>query len=153
MKYKNLSSGFFFFALGLLICVGSWNLKVGSTRIPGAGFLPFLTGVLISGLSLMQICLTLLETKPETRLKTAIKIREKPGKIGLAIIGLIFPLLLINYLGFLITIFIFLFFIFKFIESQKLGISTLISLLITAGIYLLFQVLLKVPFPKGFLGI
>jgi len=152
MKWKNLFSSLLFLAVGIAICIGAWRLGILEGHVPRAGFMPFLTGVLISGLSLLLLILAIAEPKKEAETKET---AEKEGafrKIGLAIFTLILPIFLINLLGFPITVLIFLFLMFKLIERQKLASSILSAFLIAAGFYILFQVLLEIPFPRGVFG-
>jgi len=154
-KWKNIYSGFFFLCIGIAICIGAWKLGIFEGHVPRAGFMPFLAGMVISGLSLLLIFLVVFGRQKRGEANEAkIKGDEKEGsqRIGLAIFALIFPIFLIQLLGFLITIFIFFFFMFKWIERQNWKTSTLTSFLIALGFYILFQVLLEIPFPKGIFG-
>jgi hypothetical protein len=148
-KSKNISSGIFFFAAGIAICLGAWKLRLGAPLRPRAGLMPFLTGTVISGLSLILIYSAL---KPTVMPEVRKSIKGEFKNIGLTVLAMVACIGLMNFLGFTVAIGLFLFFMFRFIEPIKLSTSILISVFTSAGIYTCFGVLLKVTFPKGVFG-
>ena len=59
MEKPNLVGGGLGFVLGIIVCIESIKLKLWQFNMPGAGFMPFLTGVFIglSGLILVFTCI------------------------------------------------------------------------------------------------
>jgi putative tricarboxylic transport membrane protein len=58
----------------------------------------------------------------------------------------------LDYLGFVLTTFLFMFSLLKLIESRKLRTLFLIAGLTTVLSYAIFELWLKANLPKGFLG-
>ena len=57
------------------------------------------------------------------------------------------------YLGFLITTFLFMILLLKFLEPQRWTTTLMIAFLTSISAYLLFEIFLKVQLPKGVFGI
>jgi hypothetical protein len=148
-KSKDISGGIFFLAVGIAICYGAWKLGLGSPLRPRAGLMPFLTGVVISGLSLTHILFNF--KKPRT-FQARNSIGSGTRNIGLTILAMLTCIPLMDILGFTIALALFLFFMLKFIDPMKLSTSVLISVITSASLYVGFGLILKVSFPKGILG-
>jgi putative tricarboxylic transport membrane protein len=71
----------------------------------------------------------------------------------LPILSLLIYALILERLGFLITTYLFLFFLFKLTAPKKWLSPLLTALLISVSCYFIFSVWLKVSLPNGFLKI
>jgi len=78
---------------------------------------------------------------------------EKLKQPLLALLVLFSYPLLLKVFGFILSTFLFLFFLFKAMEPRKWFTLVVISLVGSLTCYLVFQVWLRVSFPKGILGI
>lgn len=133
--------------LGLAISASSYQIGLGNIKAPDAGLFPFLIGLAIILLGLILF-------------REGGKPHEKAHIIGarwanlLFITGiLVFYALALDWLGFVLTTFIFMILILKVIEPQRWSVAVFTAVLSTGFSYLLFSLWLKVEFPRGFLGL
>jgi cellulose synthase/poly-beta-1,6-N-acetylglucosamine synthase-like glycosyltransferase len=136
---------------GFLIIIFSLYLPVGTFGNPGEGLVPLVAGVCMCILSIVVFFRSYLQGSSETKVFT-----EKKQGLQVVFITimalLIFPVIF-EYLGFLIATFFLLFFLFKVIGEMKWKLSLVGTLLTTLCSYLIFNVWLKVQFPRGLLEI
>jgi lipopolysaccharide export LptBFGC system permease protein LptF len=78
--------------------------------------------------------------------------QEARRRIGVTVAALALSVALLQFLGFPLTVFLFLLLMFRFVEPQPLIRSLVLSLLFATVLVFVFQVLLRVPFPHGILG-
>jgi hypothetical protein len=142
----------FIFVLSVLIALGSIPLKIGTLANPGPGFFPFVAGALLGIISLSSLIEQVLfaTTKREQG--------SWPAKDGMkrliqTSIGLILYIALLEKAGFILVTFFLLTFLFWRVGYQRWYISWAGGVLFTLFFFLLFRILLKVPFPKGWMGI
>ncbi len=143
------------FGIGILICIGSLMLSLGEFRKPGPGFLSFFAGLAISGLAL-AVHLQSRKTRPgagKEKPKPIWSDRQKGVKMVLTVAALLAYALAMNYLGFLISTFLFLAFLFKAIAPQRWSAAILGSLVASAAFYGIFEFGLQCQLPKGILRI
>jgi putative tricarboxylic transport membrane protein len=120
---------------------------MGRVKHPGPGFLPF-------GLAIILIILSLFLIFSKWKKGTAStpfwphSIWLRP-LLGVAI--LIFFALVVEWVGFLLTTFIFLMIWMGVIERVRWRTIISVSIGTTAALYLIFALLLDVPLPMGFL--
>jgi putative tricarboxylic transport membrane protein len=156
MKNLDLIGSLFWTVVGGAFSVGALKYRFFKGGIPGAGFLPFLAGVMLMALSLVVLI-------------SAIRVRRSNGgkasgdqffphpdslkKVSVALGALLAYWIALEHLGFVITTFLFLVCLLRFIEPQKWVVTLSTALLATAFSYALFNLWLKVQLPKGILGI
>lgn len=145
-------SGAVWFGLGLAVCLGSLQYKLGTPAAPGTGFMPFLTGLAIcffSGIGLIQA--TLRKRRGEGWSPVLQGVFWKNAMIIL--VSLLAYALLLFPLGFVITTTLFIAFLLRAIVPQRWSVVIACSILTAAASYLIFEVWLKAQLPKGLLGI
>ncbi|OGQ85100.1 MAG: hypothetical protein A3G40_01920 [Deltaproteobacteria bacterium RIFCSPLOWO2_12_FULL_57_22] len=147
MRNDDQVTSLFLLAFAIFFSIESLRLGMGTLREPGAGFIPFISSVLLGCLS---ICIFIIAT---------LKKKASPGfgkdwKKGLWVLGglLIYDLLL-ERLGFLISTFLFMILALLSFPPRRLASILLVSSLTVIISYLIFGVWLKVQLPKGILGI
>ena len=139
-----------FLALGALVIMLSLDLSYSADYGPGPGFFSFWLGILLILLALVDI--VGLTRAPRVPLPE----RFIPGKDGvrriLFIVGaLVAALLLLQPLGFPLTILLFSLFLLRTMGRQSWWATAVISLIGSFGTFYLFR-LLQVSLPAGFLG-
>jgi putative tricarboxylic transport membrane protein len=145
-------SGAVWFGLGLAVCLGSLQYKLGTPAAPGTGFMPFLTGSAIcffSGIGLIHA--TLRKKQGEGWTPVLLGVTWKNAMIIL--VSLLAYALLLFPLGFVITTTLFIAFLLRAIVPQRWSVVIVCSILTAAASYLIFEVWLKAQLPKGPLGI
>jgi hypothetical protein len=145
-----LSSGFWFM-VGLLICEESWRINLGQFHNPGPGFLPFGAGLILAGGALAVLVKALRSGPGQDRAFWAD--RRRWPKVCLTLGCIIFYGVLLESLGFLLTTFLSMGFLFRVIEPQRWKTVLIGAFFSAIGAYLIFQTWLQVELPKGFLGI
>jgi putative tricarboxylic transport membrane protein len=150
MKNNDQRSSLFWVAVGLAIAFYSRKYGLGHLSSPGPGFLPFLTGLAITGLALVVFSQQFFKPGRE-------KIRDlwqkKNWPTVLMVLGiLVLYTLLFNFLGFILDTFLLIAFLLRVIEPMSwikvLGGATGAA----GGSYVIFELWLKAQLPKGFLG-
>ena len=147
-------SGIVWFFLSLVTAVESYRIGVGNLHSPQAGFLPFVSSIILGILSLIL----LLSTKgrkqqfSETIEDIAFNMHRVP-KVLYVIISLFLYAIFLNVLGFVLVSAILMAVMLRAVEPQKWYVVTIGAILIPIVAYLLFDVFLKVELPKGVLGI
>ena len=151
MNYRDRFSGFFWLVISILICIDSIKSGIGTFRSPGAGFLPFWSGVAIGTLAIILVASDILKEKVEQK-NTNLWEGKRWSNVILVLVSLFAYALLLSRLGYLITTFGLMAFLFSMIGRPRLwvqGVSALITVLVT---YIIFFVWLDVQLPKGILG-
>lgn len=153
MKRADRISGFIWLVLGLGLCLGSFKLKIGELRNPGAGFMPLLAGTL---LSLFGFILLVSPGSQDPETNSTIKergtfIQRVSAFLTPAFILIVF-VALFEPLGFLLATFFFLFTLFKFVEPKKWLMPFSLSLTSVILSHLVFNVWLRCQFPRGILA-
>ena len=138
--------------IGVYVAVTAYKLGLGSLHKPGAGFIFFWAAVLLIVLAGIDLGISI-------RGKARESSEEKPlwkgfrwHKVIWVLAGLSAYTYFFNALGFLLSTFLVMLFLFKIVEPFKWVNAILGSLLTIAIVYAVFGVWLKVPFPSGFLG-
>jgi len=135
----------------ILIILGGWvifgaiKLRVGSITDPSTGFFPFLGGALLIIFSLILLLQALkghsLAGKPFG------EIRQPAILVG----GMVVYIGIFDWVGYVIATMILSGIILYILKSKSVWIATVISIGISVGSYLLFDRLLGVSLPSGFL--
>jgi hypothetical protein len=150
MERSDLISGVFWLSLGVLFSVWSTSYQIGSLAQPGPGFLPLVLGILL-------ICFSLILVVRGLR---AYRSREtgsavfQPGtwkRITYTLTVLVFATSLFETAGYLLTIFLFIFFLMLWTEWRNLKKIITTAFLTTLAVYLIFVLLLKQQLPVGLL--
>lgn len=154
MKRVETVSGLIFFILGMILCIGSFKLNLGYFRKPGPGFMPFLSGAFLGLLGLILMFSSILKrlSEEEELNRKKIWVKDNWKRILFYLSALFGYGLVLNLLGFLITTFVFLFFLFKLTEPKKYMMPLVLSVGSVIVSYLIFWVWLRSPLPRGIFG-
>jgi putative tricarboxylic transport membrane protein len=147
---KGEGSSLVWMGLGVLICIGSLRLSLGSFQNPGPGFLPFVAGSVLGILSAIDHLQRRRAPAAPPEGKQALWTNAGGvKKIILASLALLGYGVGLNYLGFLISTFVFLAFLLGIVERQGWGFVILESLLGSGISYLIFEICLQAELPRG----
>jgi putative tricarboxylic transport membrane protein len=144
-------SGSFWFLFSLFISYESYKLGLGTLHQPGPGFLFFWTGLIVATLALVIILMSARKASPD-EVTDQVSNKRNVTKVALVLTALFAYALLMEWLGFFIVTLLLFVFLLRIIEKKKWWFAILVSLIVTASSYLLFEVGLQSQLPKGILG-
>jgi len=130
---------------GVTLAIFSWQLDLGNFRMPGPGAWPFLLAIAIALLGGWLVF------RPQPSTKVALKGAPRWGGLAMALGTLFGYVLILEWLGYIVTTVLLLFVQLHWVENQRWTKSLFISLLGAAISFLLFGLWLKVPLPSGIL--
>jgi putative tricarboxylic transport membrane protein len=137
-------------ALVLLALVVIWEsrrLPLGSLRNPGPAYMPVVLALVLLGFGSLLLVLA-----GNARAMACVGWHE--WRHAAAIIGVcVFAALALERLGFRVTIAVALAFLLRVVERKGSIFSVGLSIAVAAGAFLLFDTLLRVPLPRGPLGL
>jgi putative tricarboxylic transport membrane protein len=152
----DLVGGLFWSILGIALCAGGVKLNLGTLRIPGSGFFPFLIGIFMAlfGIALIFPNLSKWAGKDQEEVT-----QKTPGVENwrralcpiLTLCILLGYLFFLEHLGFIITTFLFLFSLFKLSTPKKWFMPLVISMGTAVVGYFFFCKWLQCQFPLGIL--
>ena len=150
MKNRDLVSSIIWMAFGGIFVVGA--LQHGLTRkgAPGPGFLPFLTGLALIFVSLFVLIPAL--SQREKAESTFFPEHNSFRRLLFVLVILFSFGIAMKYLGYLLTAFLFMFFVALVMKPKGWRTTALLALIAAVVSYTLFAVLLEVNLPKGLLG-
>lgn len=150
MKNNDQRTSLFWLVIGLVIAFFSLKYGLGSLSSPGPGFLPFLTGLTIIGLSLTVF---LQQIKKKGRERTRDLWTRAHWPSVLMVLGaLVLYTLLFNFLGFILDTFLLIAFLLRIMEPMGWPKVLFGAVCAAGGSYVVFQLWLGAQLPKGFLG-
>ena len=147
---KEEGSALVWLGLAVLICIGSLRLSLGSFKNPGPGFFPFIAG-LVLGILAATVFFQARRAAASAR-ETNQPLWTNPSgvkKVVLTTIAVLVYAISMNYLGFLISTFIFFIFLLRTIEPQRWSLVILESLLASGISYVVFEIWLQAQLPRG----
>ena len=147
---RDEGSSLLWLGVAVLICIGSLQLSLGSVNNPGPGFFPFGAGLILGILSAVVFIQTRRAASPVKEGQSSVSTSPASArKIFLATVALLAYAVGMEYLGFLISTFVFLAFLLRMIEPQRWSVVLLESFLASGICYFIFQVWLRVELPRG----
>jgi len=135
-------------AFGAYIAFEGYHLELGILQKPKPGFLVFWVGMILSGLSLLLLIHTFYYPEAE---KTSLWKGVKWQRGFKMILFLTIYILVFQWLGYLISTFALLLFLFKSLESQRWSLAFLLSIVTTILSFIIFSYFLEIQFPPGIL--
>lgn len=132
--------------LSVLILAESRSYPLGTIDYPGPGFLPILLGIAIGLMALILFISSWAQMPPR---KTSWPDRQGFIKVGAIFIGIFLFTLLIEVSGYLLNTFLLFVMLLRPVGKQSWPLTLLISFAAVLTAYLLFDVWLKVPLPRG----
>jgi hypothetical protein len=151
-KHKDLISGLFWLAIGLLLFIWSTSYPIGTLIQPGPGFLALALGILLILLSLILLV---------RAITSSFASREAPlpslfggwMKVAYTVLILILGTYFFERIGYMLTFFLLVIFLMRGAGSKSWKKILLVAFCSALGIYLVFVLLLEQPLPRGILGI
>ena len=142
----------FWLAVGVAIAFGAASHGLGTPSSPEAGFMPFLAGVGMCLFASIGLVRATIQNKEGAGWRPILKEAAWPNSF-IVLGALLFYAFLLPRLGFILCTVLFLGFLFRCIKPMSWWWVAVGSILCTLGSWGLFELLLKVPLPKGLWGI
>jgi putative tricarboxylic transport membrane protein len=151
MDLRDLLSGLFWLVISGFVCLESTRLGTGTLDYPGAGFIPFWSGVILGILAILVIVRGGLKRKGERRI-TDLWTGVRWGKVIWILFSLFLYCLLLPTIGYIITTFGLMVFLLYVMDRSKVWIVAVSASIIILVSYLGFHILLDAKLPKGVFG-
>jgi putative tricarboxylic transport membrane protein len=133
---------------GFYIAFEGYQLKLGTPRAPKPGFLIFWMGIIILILSILFFFQTFSAAPEEKKIRWKGLQWRRGVKLLLA---LFLYVAVFQWLGFILSTFLLLLFLFKGLEPQRWRTALILSAVTITVCYLVFGVFLELQFPPGLL--
>jgi putative tricarboxylic transport membrane protein len=152
MKNPDLFSSLFWMVLAVCLIFWGCGLELGALSEPESGFIIFWAGILMIALAGAVLLITLREKDKQAK-KNPLWTGTGWKKVVWVTISLGLYAYVLVPLGFLVSTFLLLLFLFKSNKSLKWLTAIWVSALMVIVTYLVFDVWLGSQLPKGFLDI
>jgi hypothetical protein len=150
MKNNEQRSSVFWIAVGLAIALYSKKYGLGTLSSPGPGFVPFLSGLAIALLALV-VFFQQRHSKGKESLKD-LWVQRKWPTVLLVMGVLVLYTIFLRSLGFLLTTFLLLAFLYRAMEPLSWGKVFFGAITGALGSYAIFQLWLQAQLPEGIFG-
>ncbi len=151
MNLKDFLSGLFWLGISIFVCLESSYVSVGSFKSPGPGFLPFWAGIILGTFSIIMTILSFREMKEKVMLRDMWR-EVAWQKVVLILLAFFLYIIFMKKIGYSISTFGLMLFMFITIKQFRLRMVFLFSFLIVSISYLIFSIWLGIPLPKGIFG-
>jgi hypothetical protein len=154
VKERDLVMGIFWILLGLIISIWSATFPFGGLKDPGPAFLPLACGLILISLGLILL-LDARVGKIDSSGEPAEQLLPQGAagmRVKLTLGGMLLSAILLEPLGFFLTVFFLILFLMRAIQPQKWSAAVFYSFVYAGGALVVFKVLLKTQLPGGFLG-
>lgn len=152
MKKADLITGFVLLVLSGYVIQESWRMPQSATFGPGSGFLPLWLGVLMALLALILL-FTAWRRPSDPNERAPFPAGKALLRVTAVMVGLGVYISLMEVLGFLLNTFLFVAYLMGAVERERLPMTALTAFLTTAGLYIIFQVLLGITLPRNMFGL
>ena len=151
MRSPDQSSSLFWFVIGIGVVLGSVKYGFGTFHEPGPGFITFFAGTILAFLSIALFFSSIRDRESRGGLGE-LWVDLEISKVFYVILLLVVYTLVLRPVGFLVSTFLLLAFLFRVKAAYRLRTILFMSFLVTAGSYIVFELWLKAQLPKGILG-
>jgi putative tricarboxylic transport membrane protein len=152
--YSDLISSLAWMIVAVFFCEGGIRLGLGSLSEPGPGFFPSIMGVFLFVVSGILFISSLRKMKGSSRdmIRTLWSTKGGFKRVLCGVVPTFLYICLLDYLGFVLTTFFFVFFFMRVFWTDK-WIRVFCGAISAAGLsYVIFDILLKAHMPMGPLG-
>ncbi len=151
MRRADQVTGVIVLLFSILLMIGAWRMPPSATFGPGAGFLPFWCGALLALLSVLLVLNPFWQSAAFST-KAVFPSGRALWSLGTVIASLAAYILTLETLGFLVGTGLLTAFLLGVVEREKWSTSILVAVLNSAGLFVVFQVLLGVNLPTSRFG-
>jgi putative tricarboxylic transport membrane protein len=152
-RYADIVSSIFCCGVGILFCVGSTRFGDIRSGFPSAGFFPFMGGVILVALSLIQVGSSVFKKELARKPANFFPQRDSFKNLLITLCVLFAYGIVLMYLGFCVTTCLFMICLLQLKETQRWTTVIISAILTSIASYVLFEIFLKVQLPTGLVGI
>jgi len=152
MKQLNKMSALFCFFLGIAVLMKGVYLGLKTNLEIGPGFFPFVAGGILAFLSVVLVIQSFIDPGISEYKKSFWINSHGLKRVFFTLLAISAYPLILDRLGFLLTTFFLLFFLFRMIARLKWRVVVAGGTLTTVIAYLIFEIWLKANLPQGYLG-
>jgi|YelNatPaOPRAMG01_1025707.scaffolds.fasta_scaffold93401_2 hypothetical protein len=145
--------GIIIFLFGAFTAFFSLKMPIGTFRMPGTGMFPLLLGILLMVLSSIFILKIFLQSKKILGKSLTSEIQGFPIRLIFFFGTMVFATAFLNKLGYPLISFLLMIALLKTLGNKNWGFIFILSMITAVISYFLFVQWLKIPLPKGWLGL
>ena len=153
MKRHEIIGGIVIFVFGGITTLLSLRMPIGTFRSAGTGMFPLCLGILLMVLSSLFMLHLLLKGLAAEKREFIFATPGSAKQLILFFGTIILATLFLNRLGYPITSFLLMLVLLKILGMKRWFFSVLLSFVTAVVSYFLFVQWLKIPLPKGWIGI
>ena len=154
MKKDEVIVGVVIFLFGGATVLLSLKMPIGTFRTAGTGMFPLILGILLMILSGAFVSRIFLEGKEEQVKKEAsIESSESPKQLIFFLGAMVLVTLFFNKWGYPLSAFLLMLALLRVLGVKRWTLTLPLSLMVAVVCYFLFVQWLKIPLPKGWIGI
>jgi putative tricarboxylic transport membrane protein len=154
VKSRDAGGGMVIFLFGALTAYLATRMPIGNFRTAGSGLFPLCLGLLLMALSsVYTVGVFFRNGPPAARESGAPQVAASTGQVMRFTGAIVLAVALLDILGYPLTSFLLVLALFRILGMRNWLWGILTALGTSAVSYLLFVHWLKIPFPKGWLGL
>jgi putative tricarboxylic transport membrane protein len=154
MKKDEIIVGIVIFLFGLITTVLSLKMPIGTFRIAGTGMFPLFLGILLMILSGTFVLKIFFQGKEkQVKKEASIESSESPRPLILFLGTMVLVTLFFNTLGYPLSALLLMLALLRVLGVKRWTLTLPLSFMTAAVCYFLFVQWLKIPLPKGWIGI
>jgi hypothetical protein len=150
---EEIIAGMVIFIFGGVTAALSLRMRIGTFRMPGTGMFPLILGILLMFLSCIFLLKLLYQHKKTTARRESAAERGSPVQLILFFGTMVLATAFFNQLGYPLTSFLLMLALLRILGMKRWTFNIFISFVTAVGSYFLFVQWLKIPLPKGWIGL
>ena len=153
MKKDEAIVGIVIFLFGLLTLALSLGMPIGTFRTAGTGMFPLILGVLLMILSGAFVSRIFLGGNERAKKEASLESSGSPKQLILFLGTMVLVTLFFSKWGYPLSAFLLMLALLRVLGVKKWTLTLPLSLMVAVVCYFLFVQWLKIPLPKGWIGI
>lgn len=153
MKRDEIAGGVVIFLFGMATALLSLGMPIGTFRMAGTGLFPLCLGILLMVLSGLFLSKLFFQAKKVSVKKELIETRGSIKQLTFFFGTMVLVTLFFNLLGYPFSSFLLMLALLRILGVKKWTSVLPLSFITTVVCYFLFVQWLKIPLPKGWIGI
>ncbi len=153
MNRNELIGGVLVFLFGAATVYYSLRMPIGTFRAAGSGLFPLGLGILLMGLSSVFVVKSWVMGRPAEGKEPRSEVPRSTMRVLVFTCTIALATLLFKDLGYPLLSFLLLLALLRILGVRRWATLLSLSLLTATGAYFLFIVWLKIPLPKGWIGL